>query len=45
MAGTKYIFKSGVVAVCNCGFSFYRSVLTEVNALRNQLRNMHQPLI
>jgi hypothetical protein len=41
---TKYIFQSGVGAVSNCGFSHHSSVLADMNALRNPLRNMYQPL-
>jgi len=40
----KYIFQSGVGAVSNCGFSHHCSVLSDMNALRNPLHNMFQPL-
>ena len=42
---TKYIFQSGVGAGSNCGFSHHSSVLADMNALRNALRNMYQPLV
>ena len=35
---------SGVWWCAICGFSHRRSVLPDMNALRNPLRNMHQPL-
>ncbi len=36
---TKCIFQSGVGAAINGGFSLHSSVLADVNALRNPLRN------
>ena len=33
----------GVCGVSFAGFSFRSSVLSDMNALRNPLRNMHQP--
>ena len=38
-----YIFQSGVGAAINGGFSHRRSVLADMNAPRNPLRNMYQP--
>jgi len=45
MLVTKYIFQSGVGAAINGGFSHRRSVLADMNAHRNPLRNMYQPLL